>query len=154
MKLALLITHIVFIYSSSLAQSKVYEFQYQEMELDEAYIESLSSHPFGEPFTNMMQLLKEYYVYEEKSNISGTTSKTIQKASIFYSVKKANKYLLKSVRKKTLSEEAAEKDLERVLTVALNIRHQNTQELEKVLYKIKDPEQIIEFYQKNITWSE
>lgn len=123
------------------------------MEQDEAYIESMSPHQFGEPFTNMFQLLKEYYIYEEKSNISGTTTNFIQKSAIYYSVKKSNKYVLKGVKKKVLTEEQAKKDLERVLKVVLNIRHQNTEELESVLYKLKDPEEIIAFYHNNITFT-
>lgn len=146
---------IVFASCSTLsAQSKVFEFQYQEMELDEAYIESLSPHRFGPPFTNMMQLLNEYYVYEETSKVSGTTTKFIQKSAIYYSVKKTNKYVLKGLKKKLITEEKARADLERVLKVALNIRHQNTEELEDVLYKIKDAEDIIAFYYSNITLTE
>ncbi|WP_422361858.1 hypothetical protein [Reichenbachiella sp.] len=147
----LFISLLVFInYSTSLAQSQVFEFQYQEMELDEAYIESLSPHRFGPPFTNMMQLLKEYYIYEETSKVSGTTTKFIQKPPIYYSVKKTNKYVLKALKKKLVTEEQAKSDLELVLKIALNIRHQNTVEFEDVLYKIKDAEDIISFYQENV----
>lgn len=147
-----LFSFLVFIFLCSLAfsQSKVYEFQYQEVELDEAYIPSLTPHALGEPFTNMMQLLKEFYVYEETSKVSGTTTKYVQKPAIYYSTRKANKYLLKSLRKDLISEQEARSELERVLTVALNIRHQDTENMEDVLYKIKDAESIVQFYQKNI----
>ncbi|WP_420581765.1 hypothetical protein [Reichenbachiella sp.] len=150
MKKTILYFSIFLNYTTALSQPEIFEFQYQEMELDEAYIESLSPHQLGEPFTNMMQLLKEYYIYEETSKISGQTTKFIQKPAIYYSVKKANKYALKAMKKKVISEEQARTELERVFTVALNIRHQNTEELENVLYKIKDAERIIEYYQKNI----
>lgn len=153
MKFSLLILFVSF-HFSVFSQSKVFEFQYQEMELDEAYIPSMTPHALGEPFTNMMQLLKEYYVFEETSIISGATTKYVQKSAIYYSTRKANKYLLKSLKKNLKSEEEVRSELERVLTVALNIRHQNTEELEDVLYKIKDPESIVEFYQKNIKFSD
>lgn len=147
----LIVTFLAPAYHSASAQEFV--FKYNQSEIENSYSNYNSEHPFGAQFTSLMNLLKDKYTHTEKNPISLTTSNVVDKPSIFYSVKKSNKHLIKAVKKGQMTEEEAKKELEDILVKALNIRHQNTEVMEKRLFKLKDPETIIAFYSKDVTLS-
>ena len=98
-----------------------------------------------------MQLLRETYTYKSESVITNVTTTEIEKPSIYYSVNKINKYLKKEVKKGGISEDEAKDILMKALIVTLNIRHQNTEKLEKELWSLKDPKEITNLYTKRIS---
>lgn len=132
-------------------QAQEFVFDYNEMEMEELATNfTTSQHPFGTEFAEMMQLLREFYTSEETNNISLTTTPVVDKPSIYYSVRKTNRHLVKSVKKGHKNVEDAKKELGDILVKALNIRYQNTEKLEQKLGKIKDPEMLLAFYDKDI----
>lgn len=132
-------------------QAQEFVFRYNQMETEEVDSNlATTQHPFGAEFTEMMQLLKDFYTYEEKNSISLATTTVVEKPSIYYSVSKTSKHLVKAVKKGNMTEEEAKKGLEDILIKALNIRYQNTAELEQKLRKIKDAETIMAFYTDDI----
>jgi len=133
------------------SQAQSYVFEYNQQELKEVQsTTAMEQHPFGEEVAYKFQLLKEQYTYKEANEMQQTTFNVVEKPSIYYSVKKANKHLIKSVKSGQMDQEEAIRQLTVVLDKALNIRYQNTDELEKVLWKVKDPVEITELYTKEI----
>ncbi|MEO9965534.1 MAG: hypothetical protein ABJF11_07095 [Reichenbachiella sp.] len=146
----ILITLILIAISISV-QAQDFVFHYNEMERDELMQKvATTEHPFGSEFTQLMLLLKENYTSEEQNSISLTMTLTVEKPSIYYSVRKANKHYIKAARKGRIPKEEAKKGLQDVLVKALNIRYQNTEALEDKLDKIKDVEEIVAFYSKDV----
>lgn len=142
---------LLFVTISISVQAQEFVFDYSEMELEEVENDlPASGHPFGPEFTTMMQLLREKYTYEEKNTIQQTTSTVVEKPSIYYSARKASKHLVKAVKKGRMSEEEGKNELRDVLVKVLNIRYQNTTDLEERLNKLKDPETITALYSKDI----
>ncbi|SMD36838.1 hypothetical protein SAMN04488029_3096 [Reichenbachiella faecimaris] len=141
---------LITFHSSTKAQEFVFDYNQVETTQSTSYI-STTKHPFGAEFTSMMQLLRESYTHAEENSLSLTTSTVVDKPSIFYSVKRTSKHLVKAVKKRQVSLEEAKKELEDILVKALNIRHQNTQVLEKKLFKLKNPENIIAFYNHDVS---
>ncbi len=143
---------MLFVMISISVQAQEFVFDYQELELEEVENELASSnHPFGSEFTVMMQLLREKYTYEEKNTIQQTTSTIVEKPSIYYSTRKANQHLVKAAKKGLMSREEAEKELKSLLVIALNIRYQNTTDLEQKLNTLKKPESITAFYSEAVS---
>ncbi|MEO9804304.1 MAG: hypothetical protein ABJF04_13690 [Reichenbachiella sp.] len=141
----------LFMFVTVSVQAQEFVFDYNEMEMEETESNLASSqHPFGTEFTEMMQLLREFYTSEERNTISQTTTPIVEKPSIYYSVKKTNKHLVKAVKKGHMDVEDAKKELGDILVKALNIRYQNTEALEEKLGKIKDTEMLLAFYGKDI----
>lgn len=127
-----------------------YQFQYQEKEQGEIESISFKDHFLGEEIAIKMQLMKENYTYRVMDEITRVESTEIEKASIYYSVNKLNKYLKKGIKKGEIEKEQAKELLENVLTVAINIRYQETAELEKELWGLKDPKVIATLYDREI----
>ena len=132
--------------------AQTYVFSYNEVEREKIQsLDELAIHPFGEEFAYKLQLLKEQYTYQEYLSISNTYNTIIEKPSIYQSVRKVNKHLIKSVKKSKMSKEEAIAQLTEIMDKALNIRYQDTEELEEALWKIKDPVAIEELYTKEVS---
>lgn len=143
---------LFFVIFSVSAQAQEFVFDYAEMELEEVENNLASSeHPFGPEFTTMMQLLREKYTYEEKNVIQQTTATIVEKPTIYYSARKAEKHITKAAKKGHMSVDEAKKELKDLLVKVLNIRYQNTTSLEEKLDKLRDPETILTFYSKDIS---
>lgn len=155
MKITFARPHVVvlFMFFISLgAKAQTYVFTYDERELVEIQSTvALSKHPLGDEYAYKLQLLKETYTYEVPDEIHHTKQTIIEKPSIYFSVKKANKHLTKSVKKGRIEEEEATKKLTEILDKALNIRYQDTEQLEAKLWKVKDPEAITALYTEEIS---
>ncbi len=132
------------------AGAQKYQFEYQEKEQKEIENTIFKKHYLGEDIAIKMQLMKEEYTYQIKDEISLTESTAIEKASIYNSVNKVNKYLKKSVKKGQISEEEAKEILDRILDVVINIRYQETAELEEELWSIKDPVAVTSLFDEEI----
>ncbi|MFY0625003.1 MAG: hypothetical protein JXR07_01830 [Reichenbachiella sp.] len=136
---------------SNKTKAQSYEFSYEKKELIELKTTvPLSKHPFGDEFAHKLQLLREQYTYVEYNEINQTKSTIVEKPSIYYSVQKANKHLKKSVKKGWKRKEEATVQLTEILDKAINIRYQDTEKLEEVLWKVKDPVEITELYTQEI----
>lgn len=140
---------ICFLALISGASAQKYSFEYAGNEYGEVRQQvEVKSHFLGDEFATQMQLLKEMYTYEEEDEISKTVSTVVEKSSIYNSVRKINKYLKKALKSGDLTEEQAKAQLTKTLQVALNIRYQETSELESELWKTKKPEAIADLFTK------
>lgn len=140
-----------FVTASLSVQAQEFVFHYNQTELEETESDLPNAeHPFGTDFTILMQLLSEKYTYKVENSISKTVTTMVEKPSIYYSVKKVNKHMVKSSKKERIPLEEAKTKLEDVLVKALNIRYQDTEVLEEKLNDIKDPEMIMAFYSNDI----
>lgn len=131
-------------FGSSYAQT--YKFYYSAKEQAEVQASIIKQHNLGEEIAKKMQLLKESYTYKEYNPVSRFEDTVIEKTPIYNSVKKISKYLSKSVKKGNIELEEAQSQLNKILDVALNIRHQNTTALEEELWATKGTDQIASIF--------
>lgn len=127
-----------------------YHFEYLEKEQTEIESNTYKEHFLGKDVAIKMQLMKEEYTYQEYNSYSRMETTAVEKSSIYNSVNKVNKYLKKGIKKGDISEPEAKEMLEKVLMVAINIRYQETSELEKELFSVKDPLAIATLYSEEI----
>ena len=127
-----------------------YQFEYQEKEQQEIESTIFKKHYLGEEIAIKMQLMKEEYTYQIKDEIALTESTEIEKASIYKSVNKVSKYLKKGIKKGEISEAEAKETLAKILDVAINIRYQETAELEEELWSLKDPVAVASFFDTEV----
>ena len=120
----------------SVRAQQEFTFMYQQEEMAEVESQSdIKKHDFGEDIAYKFQLLKERYTYVEPGSATSPSDKIIiEKQPIFFAVKKLDKHFRKSVKKVGVSKEDAVSELENALNIAINIRYQDTQELEDLLY--------------------
>ena len=128
-----------------------YQFEYQEKEQQEIESTIFKKHYLGEEIAIKMQLMKEEYTYQIKDEIALTESTEIEKASIYNSVNKVSKYLKKGIKKGEISEEEAKETLDKMLDVVINIRYQETAELEEELWGLKDPVALASFFDTEVS---
>ena len=132
------------------AQDK-YTFRYTQEELiDVQNPYDVRSHYLGDDIAKKFQLLKESYTTIHVDEVAQRENTVVEKSSIYYSCKKIGKYLTKAVKKGEMSLEQAQEQMNHVLTVALNIRYQETEAFEDVRWDIKDPFQALVFYKEKV----
>lgn len=129
-----------------------FTFRYTMEEMNEVQdIIDLKEHFLGEDIAIKFLLLKESYTYIERDAIAQSEKTVVEKPSIYYSCKKVSKYLKKAIKQKEISEDEAKAQMDNVLNIALNIRYQETEALEQILWDInKDPNQVIAFYNSKV----
>jgi len=127
-----------------------YQFEYQEKEQKEVESVFTKKHFLGEDIAFKMQLLRENYIYKATDAINNTESTYIEKSSIYNSVNKVSKHLKKRVKSGHISREEAAKTMGSVLKVAINIRYQDTESLEKELWSLKDPTVLTNLFTEGI----
>ena len=146
---ALLTTALLAMMVVAQAQDFVFSYNMKEME-DVQSQADIKKHFLGDEIALKMQLLKESYTFIVVDEINNTQRTSVEKPSIFYSVKKTEKYLKKALKKGQIDEEEAITQFDNVLNIALNIRYQDTKALEDLLWDIKDPNQIATLYESRV----
>ena len=144
----LIVCFLLFGTITSISAQK-YEFEYQEKEQAEPD-GTVTRHFLGDQIATKMFLLRKSYTYSVRDEISRVDKTEIEKPSIYYSVNKVNKYVKKSIKKGQMTEGQAKETLTKVLDVAINIRYQETEELEKELWSTKDPVAIASIFNESI----
>ena len=137
---------IGFVIVGQLSAQNLYRFDYQGSEFNDISANYVKKHFLGSDIANKMQVLKETYTYVTINELNQAETTTIEKPSIFSSVKKADKFVKKQMKSGALTEEEARTVMDKILLVAINIRHQNTEDLEQELWKMKDPKQITSLF--------
>jgi len=126
-----------------------YQFDYLGTEKDD-FLEETAEHYLGDDIGYKLLLLKDSYTFTTYDEISRTETSTVEKPTIYFSIKKVDKHYKKQFKKGVLEKEEAVKHMDSLLTVALNIKNQDTDELESDLRGIKDPSDIIAFFESEI----
>jgi hypothetical protein len=102
-----------------------------------------SSHFLGETIAKKMLLLKETYTYIEKGTPMSPGDKVIvRKPTIYYAVRKLNKFYKKQVKKDRIEESVAKNDMVDVLDKCFVIFDQDTTGFEEYLKGLKHAEDI------------
>ena len=142
---------LFFVLTGIICYGQQFTFRYTREELVDVQHEiDIKPHFLGEGIAVKMQLLRESYTYRQRNKITLQERNVVEKPSIYYSVKKMNNYLKKEIRRGNLSRKEANEQLNNALNIALNIRYQETEKLEELLWKIKDPDKIAIFYSQNV----
>lgn len=130
----------------------VFSFAYTEEETVDVITEAdIKGHYLGDDIAYKMQLLRESYTYVEPASATSPADKIIvEKQPIFFSIKKMDKFFKKSIKKGEMTREEAKAKLSYAIDVALNIRYQETDELEDLLWKVKDPSEIAKIYSDRV----
>jgi hypothetical protein len=132
----------------------VFSFNVSNAELDLAEVanEPIPTDPFSEDIGMMMTILKNNYTYEippSPTNPSPTT--VVEKPTIYFAVKKVHKGFKKMVKQGDFTNEEAISRLSDVIQRAVNVRYQETVELEEALKDKsvkKDPLLIEDIFKK------
>lgn len=129
-----------------------FEFLDRSDEIEEVEVPSYEKkHYLGDEFTKMFFALKEKYVYiPEQTSINRDPSPTTEKPAIYNSVKKLDRHYKKMLKKGKLSKEEVTERLSLVVSVGYSIRHEDTAVLEKMLWRIKDVEELESIFTKKI----
>lgn len=143
-----------FILATASAQDVSFTFNYIQEELrdTESDPSMMEEHHLGFEIAKKFQLLKESYTYEEPPTATNPTPRTVvEKPAIYYSVKKIDKHYKRAIRKGEITEDEARKQLNNILNIALNVRFQETEKFEEMLWNLKsDPLAAADFYAKNV----
>ncbi len=103
----------------------------------------VEDHFLGEEVAVRMFVFKNAYTFRpEPSPMDPSPPLDIEKYGIYNSVKKLNSFFKKGVRKGQITQENAIKRLSKAIDIAVQIRHQKTDEFEQVLREAKSLEQI------------
>lgn len=103
----------------------------------------VSDHYLGRPFTEKFYALREKYVWKPSATATTPNPALVtEKPAIYNSLRKLDKYYKKGLNKGLLSKEDIEKNLAKAVAVCYSVRYQETESLEKVLWKTKDVAEI------------
>jgi len=106
-------------------------------------------HILGPEVARKMMLLQETYTYVERGTLMAPGDKTIiKKPDIYYSVKKLNAYYKKAVKKGSVDETQATKNLTSAVEKSFSIFYEDTQKFEEYLRTQKKPEDIQKAFDK------
>jgi polyhydroxyalkanoate synthesis regulator phasin len=149
--LQFLLVGILITLSVSVKAQETFSFRYNMEEQSEIQdINDLKEHFLGEDIAKKFLLLKESYTYMIEDELTQNRSTIVEKPSIYYSCKKVSKYMKKAIKKGNITEDEARAQLDNILNIALNIRYQETEKVEEILWEIKDPNQLMAFYKDKV----
>ena len=131
----------------TLAAQDNFEFEYQEREYKEVQNPNLiKKHGLGDEIARKLVLLREAYTYQELDQITKAETTITEKGAIYNTTKKVIKYLAKNAKKGNIDGDIASLKAETVIDVALNIRYQETETFEALLWKTKDAAELFSVY--------
>ncbi len=144
---------VAFVFLTGIAfGQKQFVFSYQQRELEEVENPTdVKKSILGDDIANKLQLMREMYTYQEFSGVTRTEVTIVEKSAIYNTTKKLVKHYEKAAKKGQIEQQDAVQRAESVVDIVLNIRYQNTQDLEAILWKTKDPEEIYDLYANNVS---
>ncbi|MFY0599254.1 MAG: hypothetical protein JXR03_06250 [Cyclobacteriaceae bacterium] len=157
-RIFLAIAAISMFYSiSAQGDAQTYKFDYDEESID---VESVSGtlanfdHFLGERIGKKMYMLQESYTWrDEPDPLKPTPTIIIEKPGIYNNIKKLERYYKKSIKKKLIDKSIATEEFENVLDIALQVRYQETEELESYLKSLKGAEEIAAVFSEKVELS-
>jgi hypothetical protein len=138
---------VLFMFSFSAIYAQSQEFLFMNNLKDTLRLKidyaNAGTHVLGSEVARKMLLLQDTYTYVERGTLMAPGDKTIvKKPDIYYSVKKLNNYYKKAVKKGTIDEKQAAKNLISVVDKSYSIFYEDTKDFEKYLKAQKKPEDI------------
>ncbi len=111
----------------------------------------ISSHYLGQAMAIKYHRFTSIYTYLSSASATSRTETTkINKPTIYYAVKKLNRYYRKQLRKDKIEEPEAFDQLAHILDVAYVIYNQDTEELEEALRQARKPEKISDVFDNTV----
>lgn len=144
-------------FGSAVAQSAnddVFYFDVLNDKMDESVISPLTEidHIFGEEIGKKMEILRESYTWiQEGTPLNPSTTTNVEKPAIYNAVKKLERYYKKGVKKGVIDIAQAQRDMNRILDIAIYIRHQATSEFENFLDEMKTEEQLVSLFTEKVS---
>ncbi|GEM_PF-2728075 len=144
-----------FICSSGYAQEEedIYYFDYMDHRLEDPDIDEdyLKEHPFGKEVALRVEALRQRYTYRVEGSATVPQDRTIvEKPVLYYAMQKIDAYYKKQSKKGGMSADKAAEKLVYALDVAMLIRYQRTEALEKEIKKLKGGEEIAQFFNEKV----
>ncbi len=136
---------------SSKENNYLFEFYYSLENIENIDIDKsrVGSHYLGKDIAIKEIKVQKLYTYTIKGSPTSPGTKTnVTKPEIFYSVKKANRYLKKALRKNKILEKEAKSKYNNILDIAITVYDKNTKELEKYFSQYRKKEKIFLAFQK------
>jgi len=151
-KLAVMLTIIAGLAYQAKAQNEIaFVFDTNPTALDISLVASVDirEHPLGEEVAKKMELLKTRYTYIEPAGPTSPVDKTIViKPAIYNSIVKLNRFYKSELKDEHLAFADAQKEMLKCLDIALMVYSENTEEFEQLLRKVKEPDEIVDVYNK------
>jgi hypothetical protein len=118
-------------------------------EMKKVTTELAGTHFLGDQIAKKIYILEDLYSYTEPISPGNSATKTLyRKPVIYFSVKKIEKYLKKSLKKGEITMEDATARFNRVLDIAINIKNKNTDKLEEALNSANDASDLLLIYSR------
>ncbi len=109
------------------------------------------SHYLGEDIALKMYLVEQTYtIVEEATSVNPVEKTIVNKPSIFYSIKRLNKYYKRAIRKGEMTEEEVKTRLNNYLDICLSIYRQDTNLFEEALKNSKEKDEIVAVFSRVI----
>ncbi|MEM8894839.1 MAG: hypothetical protein AAGC88_09695 [Bacteroidota bacterium] len=131
----------------------VYYFDYMDHRLEDPDIDEnyLKEHPFGKEVAIRVEAVKQKYTYVvEGSATAPQDRRIVEKPVLYYAVQKLDNFYKKQVKKGGMNSGKATEKLVFALDVAMLIRYQQTEQLEKDIKKLKGGEEIARFFDDRV----
>ena len=129
-----------------------FNFRDRSDEMETEVPEYASDHYLGDQFTQKFYALKEKYVWKPlASPTTPNPASVTEKPSIYNSLKKLDRYYKKQLKKGNASEDEVRENLSKAVAVCYSVRYAETEELEKILWKTKDVNEIEEIFTEKVT---
>ena len=148
----------LFIFSSAIAYSQDFEFDFLPSSLNEEILENenyIKPHFLGSDVANKVKLLELAYKWVDPPTATRLNSMIrIEKQPIYFAMSKiiATKYYRKKINGNTLTKEEAVKQISEILDIAIMIRYQDTKEFENYIRSLNG-DRIVEVFTKNVKLS-
>jgi|GEM_PF-1087639 len=135
---------------------KVFKFEDKSQEISEEKVQVYGpEHYLGPKFTEELTVLLDRYTYTPAPTpMNPTPARSTEKPAIYNSLKKLDKYYKKQLKKGLISKPDAEKALQKVINITYSVRFEETDELEKILWKTKNPVDLNDLFMKRIVLTE
>ena len=148
----------LFIFSSAIAYSQDFEFDFLPSSLNEEILENenyIKPHFLGSAVANKVKLLELAYKWVDPPTATRLNSMVrIEKQPIYFAMSKiiATKYYRKKINGNTLTKKEAIEQISEILDIAIMIRYQDTKKFENYIRSLNG-DRIVEVFTKNVKLS-
>lgn len=138
------------------AQSDVFTFMPVPRNLDDSQVDKslVRDHFMGDEIAIKMQILKDSYTWMQPSDpTKPVPTQIVEKPNIYQNVRKIEKFYKKQIKDGSLTEEVAKDEFDKILNIAIYIRHQETEAFEEKLKSLKSEEEMVSLFTKSVVLS-
>lgn len=130
-----------------------FHFRYLEDKLDQSSVDDqrAGNHFLGQDIARKMYMLQENYTWiQEGTPTNPASMRMVDKPAIYNNIKKLERFYKKGIKKGEISEDRAQEEFGQILDICLLIRNQKTATLEDTLDALKNEEDIVSLFTRQI----